>query len=277
MYNQCPYRWKLNYVDKMRVSESNIYLIFGTAMHEVLQYYLEIMYDESAKKADELDLNGMLKDKLIEQFKIAEESDGKPPCTKEELNEFFEDGIFIIKFFKNRRDEYFRKRDYKLIGCEVPIDVDLKNNVKIIGYLDIVLKHVPTDSIKILDIKTSTMGWNKWQKADFNKTSQLLLYKQFYSKQYNHPIDKIDVEYFIVKRKLWEKAKFPQKRIQKFSPASGKVSMNKLATSLNNFLTEAFTDEGEYDIKNEFKKLPSTKNCKWCEFKDRPDICDRSS
>ena len=39
-------------------------------------------------------------------------------------------------------------------------------------------------------------------KADKNKTNQLLLYKQFYSKQYNFPLDKIDVEFFIVKRNV---------------------------------------------------------------------------
>ena len=43
MFSDCPLRWKLNYVDNLRISESNIYLIFGTAMHEVLQKYLEIL------------------------------------------------------------------------------------------------------------------------------------------------------------------------------------------------------------------------------------------
>ena len=81
----------------------------------------------------------MLRDKLIEQFKKAEEEDGKPPCTKEDLNEFFQDGCDILDFFKKRRGEYFSKRGYKLIGCEVPIDVDLKKNVKMVGYLDIVI------------------------------------------------------------------------------------------------------------------------------------------
>ena len=56
MYGDCPLRWKLNYVDKLRVSESNIHLIFGTAMHEVLQTYLEIMYNDSIKNADLLNL-----------------------------------------------------------------------------------------------------------------------------------------------------------------------------------------------------------------------------
>ena len=272
MYNQCPYRWKLNYIDKLKISESNIYLIFGTAMHEVLQYYLEVMYNESAKKADELDLNIMLRDKLIEQFKIANENDGKPPCTKEELDEFFQDGILIIDFIKKRRNEYFRKRDYELIGCEVPIDIKLKNNVKMIGYLDLVLKHIPTNSIKIIDIKTSTMGWNKWQKKDVNKTSQLLLYKKFYSMMYDHPIDRIDIEYFIVKRKLWEKAMYPQKRVQKFVPANGTPSINKVSRRLDIFLNEAFTDSGEH--KNDMVATPSKKSCRFCEF-NQSEYCSQ--
>jgi hypothetical protein len=264
MYSDCPFRWKLNYVDKISARESNIFLIFGTAMHEVLQTYLEIMYNDSAKNADMLNLEEMLRDKLVEQFKIAEEQDGKAPCTKEQLMEFFDDGVNIIDFFKKRRAEYFSKRDWELIGCEIPIEVDLKNDIKMIGYLDVVMRHIPTDSIKIIDIKTSTMGWNKWMKADENKTQQLLLYKQFYSKMYNHPIERIEVEYFIVKRKLYENVDFPQKRVQKFSPASGKPSMNKVNTKLIKFIGEAFTVDGEK--RNDMVATPSKKACRWCEF-----------
>ena len=265
MYSECPHRWKLNYIDKLRIFESNIHLIFGTAMHEVIQTHLEVMYNDSIKNADILDLNKMLRDKLIEQFKIAEERDGKPPCKKEDLYEFFQDGVNILDFYTKRKSDYFAKRGYKLIGCEVPIDFDLKNGIKMIGYLDIVLLDEVLDVIKIIDIKTSTMGWNKWQKADENKTQQLLLYKQFYSKQYNHPIERIEVEYFIVKRKLWEKAQFPQKRVQKFSPASGKPSMNKVNTRLLKFVNEAFTGDGSYTT-NTLEATPSKKSCKWCEF-----------
>ena len=265
MYNECPQRWKLNYIDKLREFESNIYLVFGTAMHEVIQTYLEVMYNDSVKNADLLDLNEMLKDKLIEQFKKAEEQDGKPPCTKKEMNEFFQDGVDILNFVKSKRNDYFHKRDYELIGCELPINYPLRKNIDLIGYIDIVILHKPTNTIKIYDIKTSTRGWNKWQKADKNKTQQLLLYKQFYSKQYNHPIDKIEVEYFIVKRKLWENAMFPQKRVQKFSPASGTVSMNKVAKRLNTFLDLAFDDRGER-ISENIIPTPSKKACRFCEF-----------
>ena len=266
MFNECPQRWKLNYVDKLSISESNIYLVFGTAMHEVIQTYLDIMYNNSVKNAEKLDLNKMLFDNMCEEFKKAKEQDGKSPCTKEEISEFFQDGVEILQFVKSKRNQYFHKRDYELIGCEVPIDLKLKKNVGFIGYLDLVILHKPTNTLKIIDIKTSTRGWNKYQKADKNKTQQLLLYKQFYAEQYNHPIENIEVEYFIVKRKLWENTDFPQKRVQKFVPASGKPSMNKVIKGLDLFLDVAFDDEGKHNTDKIFA-LPSKKACKWCEFR----------
>ena len=265
MFSECPQRWKLNYIDKVTESEPSIHLLFGTAMHEVIQTWLEVMYHDSVKNANKLNLEQRLHDKMMELFKQGKEEYGKNPCTLEEMREFFQDGVNILDFLKKRRADYFSKRGYKLIGCEVPIDVDLKKNVNIVGYLDLVILDEHTDTITIYDIKTSTQGWNKWMKKDENKTQQLLLYKQFYSKQYNHPIERINVEYFIVKRKLWENAMFPQKRVQKFSPASGTVSMNKVAKRLNTFLDLAFDDEGN-KISENIIPTPSKKACKWCEF-----------
>ena len=265
MFSECPQRWKLNYIDKVTESEPSIHLLFGTAMHEVIQTWLEVMYHDSVKNANKLNLEQRLHDKMMELFKQDKETYGKNPCTLEEMREFFQDGVEILDFLKKRRADYFSKRGYKLIGCEVPIEVDLKKNVKIVGYLDLVILDERTDTITIYDIKTSTRGWNKWMKKDENKTQQLLLYKQFYAKQYNHPIENIEVEYFIVKRKLWEEAMFPQKRVQKFSPASGTVSMNKVANRLNTFLDLAFDDEGNR-ISENIIPTPSKKACKWCEF-----------
>ena len=266
MFSECPLRWKLNYIDDLKVSEPSIHLLFGTAMHEVIQSWLEVMYYDSVKNADKLNLEQRLHDKMFEQFQIEKERFGKNPCTLEEMKEFFNDGVAILDFVKKKRAEYFSKRGYKLIGCEVPIEVDLKKNIKMVGYLDLVILDEISNTLKIYDIKTSTRGWNKWMKKDETKTKQLLLYKQFYSKQYNHPIDKIEVEYFIVKRKLWEEAMFPQKRVQKFSPASGKPSMNKVAKRLDNFLEIAFDDEGNR-ISDNITPTPSKKACKWCEFR----------
>ena len=274
IFSECPLHWKLKYIDDLAMQEPSIHLLFGTAMHEVIQTWLEVMYHDSIKNADKLNLEQRLHDKMYERFQIDKEAYGKNPCTLEEMKEFFNDGVAILDFVKKKRADYFQKRQYELVGCEVPIEVMLKKDIKMVGYLDIVLKHKPTDTITIIDIKTSTRGWNKWMKADKNKTQQLLLYKQFYSKQYDVPIENIDVEYFIVKRKLWENTDFPQKRVQKFVPASGTVSMNKVNNGLNLFLENAFDDKGEYRTDKIFA-LPSKKACRFCEFKNT-EYCDNA-
>ena len=112
------------------------------------------------------------------------------------------------------------------------------------------------------------MGWNKWMKADKNKTDQLLLYKQFYSKQFNHPLDRIEVEYFIVKRKLYENLDFPQKRVQKFVPANGKPSINKAWGGFMNFIESVFDKDGKHILDGNYFTNKG-KPCDWCEFKQR--------
>ena len=166
MFSECPLHWKLKYIDDLAMQEPSIHLLFGTAMHEVIQTWLEVMYYDSIKNANKLNLEQRLHDKMMEQFKKDKEAYGKNPCSIEELREFFQDGCDILDFVKKRRADYFSKRGYKLIGCEVPIEVDLKKNVKIVGYLDLVILDEFHNTIKIYDIKTSTRGWNKWMKKD---------------------------------------------------------------------------------------------------------------
>ena len=37
IWNECPYKFKLNYIDKIKEFRGNIYTAFGTAMHEVCE------------------------------------------------------------------------------------------------------------------------------------------------------------------------------------------------------------------------------------------------
>ena len=100
-------------------------------------------------------------------------------------------------------------------------------------------------------------------KADKNKTNQLLLYKYFFSQQREIPIDKIDIEYLILKRRLYENFDYPQKRIQTFSPASGKPSVNKVMSRLQEFMDECFDDKGNV-LNNEYEKCEKHKKCRLC-------------
>ena len=275
-YNQwvtCPYKWKLNYIDELRQFTDSIHTMFGTSMHEVLQTYLTVMYNDTAKMADALPLDKMLLHRMKTNYTdIMQRNGGEVFCEQEDMEEFYQHGLNILDWFKKKRGMYFSKRGYELVGVEVPIEYDISNGIKFIGYMDVVIYDTVRDKYKIIDIKTSTMGWNKWAKADKNKTDQLLLYKQFYGAQNDIALDKIDVEYFIVKRKLYTKVDFPQRRVQTFTPANGKPSINKVINNLNKFINESFID-GEYNIEHIYKKNPSKKNCRFCEF-NQTKYCD---
>tara|TARA_Y100000593_G_scaffold93989_1_gene190974 strand:- start:909 stop:1844 length:936 start_codon:yes stop_codon:yes gene_type:complete len=278
MYSACPKHWELAYARDLRTFSQSIHTIFGTAMHETLQHYLTVMYNESVKTADSIDLHMYLKDQMYNLYKDAVEKMGEHFSNKFELGEFYEDGVAIIDWFKRKRGQYFSRKNEELIGVEVPIyhpASDHNNKIMMLGYLDIVVRDKRDNKITIIDIKTSTRGWNKYQKADKNKTSQLVLYKKYFAEQYGYDPEKIAIKYMIVKRKLIEGAMFPQKRITEFSPASGKPTRNKLAKSIESFIKYSFNTDGSYNLDKQYiaSAGKNNKNCKYCEFKDQPDLC----
>ena len=278
MYSQCPKHWELAYARNLRTFSQSIHTVFGTAMHETLQHYLTVMYNDSVKAADAINIHEYLKDQMYSIYKEAVEKMGEHFSNKFELGEFYEDGVAILDWFKRRRGGYFSRKNEELLGIETPIyhPVNDKNNkIMMLGYLDVVIRDKRTDTITIIDIKTSTRGWNKWQKADKTKTSQLVLYKKYFAEQYGFDVENIDIKYMIVKRKLIEGAMFPQKRITEFSPASGKPTRNKLARSIESFVDSSFKEDGSFNLDREYPAVAgkNKKNCKYCEFADRPDLC----
>jgi hypothetical protein len=274
-WDKCPQMWKLNYLDKLGTFQGNIYTIFGSALHETIQAYLVAYYNKTIKIADSLPLGDILQYRMEENYKQTKENSSEDiEVTLEEMKSFYQDGLNIIEEFLKRKNSYFPKKDHELLGIELDIDFNLPKDMRFVGFMDVVIHNKKTGRVRIIDIKTSTHGWNKYMKADKNKTNQLLLYKKFFSKQRDIPEDKIDIEYLILKRKLYENIQYPQKRLQVFSPASGKPSLNKVITRLQEFIDDCFDDKGELIQKDYFKNV-STKNCKYCEFKNKPDLCDR--
>ena len=263
-WDKCPYTWKLDYVDKQTTFYGNIYTLFGTALHETIQAYLVCYYERTIKEADNLPLKDILQYRMEENYKISKEQHGDDFEVKlEEMKEFFQDGNNIIDEFLKRKNSYFPKKNTEMLGIEVGLNYNLPNNLNFVGYMDVVLHNKVTGRVKIIDIKTATMGWNKYMKADKNKTNQLLLYKQFFSKEREIPIDKIDIEYLILKRKLYENIAYPQKRIQVFSPASGKPSINRVITRLQEFMEECYDEDGNI-IDNDYQKCEKHKKCRLC-------------
>jgi hypothetical protein len=282
IFRGCPYRWKLQYKDKIRRFNSSIHTVFGTAIHESIQSYLDLMYNTSTVAADGLDIEGTFQSNFINEYQKQYKSNNDSHFSSaEEMREFFEDGMGILNWFKKRKTKYFSKRGWHLVGCEIPIVIapnKMYNNVLYTGFLDVVMYHEPTNTFKIIDIKTSTRGWGDQDKKNEDKQFQLLLYKQFFAEQYNIPIDKIEIEFFILKRKVldWddEKLMSPHQayRVQTFTPPSGKIKLGRAKNAINSFINECFNSSGQIkDI--EYPKSPSSWNCRFCPYGDDKELC----
>jgi hypothetical protein len=248
-----------------------------------MQWWLHVMFTDSVKAADKLNLSECLHEQMIQNYMMAvTEQNGVHFSTASELREFFEDGVAILEWLVKNRSQYFSNVTHELVGIEMPLYIQASDsNPKVImnGFLDIVIRHIESDKITIIDFKTSTKGWNAYAKADKTKASQLVLYKSYFAKQYGYNEEKIDIKYVILKRKLIEGFMYPQKRIQEFVPASGKPTRNKLLNDIESFINVGFNQDGSYKTDGIFPAigLAGLKNCRWCEFANKEDLCPKAN
>jgi len=276
LWANCQLAWKLKYVDGYRIDDSTINLIFGTAMHEVIQEWLDILYNKSEKVASHIDLSEGLLDKLKTLFadNITVDADGNKIflCDKAELIKFYEQGCAILDYIQAHWKKIFPTKDVKLFAIEYELNIEVSKNVFFIGFIDVVTHDTKANKYYLYDLKTSKSGWSDYQKKDATKVAQLLLYKKFFSQQFNIPRKDIDVEFIILKRIIQEHSQFTIPRVSKFKPANGDPSVKKAWASMEKFITECFDAEGGYKT-DTILPSPSKSTCRFCAFRERKDLC----
>jgi len=274
-YYSCKKKWALKYKDGHYKQDYNLNLVFGTAIHNTIQNYLTVAYEVSGVEADQIDLEEYFQTQFTEEYQKSFKDNGnKHFSNAAEMREFYEDGVNILNFIKKNRNRYFSKRDWYLVGVEIPILVSPYTRFKNVifkGFIDLVLYHEPTNKFVIYDLKTSSRGWVDKDKKDETKIAQILLYKHYFSKQFNIPIEDIDVEFFIMKRKIPKSTDFPIYHIQQFKPASGKNKVSKAVENLEKFIQDVFDDNGLKD--KQYEATPSDWNCRYCVFKTDKSLC----
>ena len=275
LYSQCPHRWALKYVENKEPHQASIHTVFGTAFHETLQNYITVMYNESGAAADKMDLEMMFQDKFSETYTKEYKAAGNHFTTPIQMGEFFGDAINILQFIKKNRNKLFTIRNVRLLGIELPLLLKLSNNLYYKAFIDFALYDMDLNKVYIYDIKTSTRGWSDKEKRDDKKIAQILLYKEYFAGQYGFDIDQIEVEFFIVKRKIYEKAEYPIPRVQSFKPTSGKVKRKQAIVSFQEFIGECFDESGKHKIKPYLKNVGEN-SCKWCPHNDKPNLCDKN-
>jgi hypothetical protein len=244
-------------------------------MHEVIQEWLDVLYNQSEVKAKTIYMHDTLKTKLLDLFKeniIIHESGEKTfLCDKPTLYEFYEHGCEILNYIQSNYKKIFPTDNVKLHSIEFPLEIEVKTNVKYIGFIDIVTYDATNNTYTLYDLKTSKSGWNDYQKKDLVKIGQLLLYKRFFAKQFNISEKDISVEFIILKRTIFETAQYTIPRVSKFIPSNGKPSVDKAWKLFTDFVDTGFDGEGNYNPKQ--VPRPSKDACKFCKFKDKKNLC----
>jgi hypothetical protein len=253
-YNKCPKLWEMQYLRKEIPFTQNIYTCFGTAMHETMQEWLTVMYHDKVKTANE-----------IAYKRGRAQMEGQHFSNMDEMTQFWLDGKHILEYLTKKRAAYFSTKTAMLAGVETLLYQEIKPGVAFKGLIDLVFYHPTTDRWTVVDIKTSTSGWRDHQKKNPNLTAQVVMYKEYFSKQFDIDKDKIDVQYFIVKRRVPAEAEFAimQRRVQEFSPPAGPRKTKEVMTKMNNFIDNVLDSTGAY-IDKEHKCTNPFGKCEHC-------------
>ena len=265
-YNKCPKLWELQYLRGEVPFKQNIYTCFGNAMHETIQEWLTVMYHDKVKSANDMDKNQLLYDNMIKAYKQGKAQNGHEHfSSSKELTQFWVEGKHILNWLQKKRGGYFSTKNTMLAGVETLLYQELKPGVVFKGLVDLVFYNKTLDEWTVMDIKTSTSGWRDSQKKNPNLTAQVVLYKEFFAKQFGIDRDKINVEFFIVKRRVPKDAMYAsmQRRVQEFSPNAGPRKTKQVIESMNNFLANVLDSNGKFIDKDHECKSPLGKcdNC----------------
>jgi len=270
-WKTCPLLWKLKYKDNIK-DDAGIHQIFGRSIHLTIQEWLSRYFNDNIVKFKLWDVKDFFKDALIKEFeleiKLDEKNNKVYPAPHDILKQFYFDGCDILDYLVKNKKYIFPTKNCELLGCEIPLDVPLTDNLAFKGYIDIIIYNKEEDIVYIYDLKTSGRGWFK-EKKDPKKLNQLLLYKNYYSKQFDVLEENIVVEFIILKRKLnniWDK------HIVKFEPSNGKKSVQKAITDFQLYINECYNADGSIRIDN-IKPTPSKDNCRFCPFKSNKELC----
>lgn len=246
VWNECPHKHKLQYIDKNKVFTSTQYTCFGIAIHETCEKSL-------LKEIKEEQHSEYFEAKFKEELKIL---DGQVKIDQVLINDMVEQGKAILAELYQSLNNYLE--GYEVISTEEPLferiqNLDFEYDFK--GYIDLILK-TPDGKYHIIDFKSCSWGWSQEKKTDPMINYQLIYYKMFYAQKFNIDPKMIETHFMLMKRTA------KKDRIEAFRVTSG----TKKTENANILLTRATTA-----IKNN-KHIKNRLSCNGCEFY-KTDLC----
>jgi len=156
LYADCALKYKFRYIDKIQKPSSSIHLVYGTAIHKVLEI-ANISLKETGK-ADVIDVLQAFEDEWAQELKAQNME-----------KDFFRNKLYYMGL--NGLIKYMNEFiDYEPLATEGKFKFSL-HGCEIVGVIDLIYKK--KDKIIILDYKTSKEPFNMFK---LNTSVQLALY-----------------------------------------------------------------------------------------------------
>jgi len=190
-YQECPYAYKLKYIDDVIKFDANIFSAFGSAIHETLE---KKIVDE------EIDEETLFVDNFRKQLEEIPKEVRKEKCSTADMILFKEQGVKLVSQYLTEFKRLF-KDDYEVISVEERIKEEIPDaELKFLGFIDLVVKNKRTGKYHIIDLKTCGWGWKNEKKSAKLMVYQLIFYKHFFAKKHGIDLDQIEVSFLLLKR-----------------------------------------------------------------------------
>lgn len=237
IWHECPYKHKLQYIDRIAGFKGNLHTAFGTAIHSVCEHGL---LDES------LDRDAHFLEEFAKEVASLEEKEVVIELDlKEQMMGQYKP---IVNSFRDELDNYFE--ECEVVATEEKLYEDIEGeDMKFKGFIDLVVK-TPDGKYHILDWKTCSWGWDARKKADKIINYQLTLYKFFWAKKHGVPLDMVETHFGLLKRTA------KKNNTEIFRVTSGKIKMKNALT---------FLDKAVKNIKRKLT-IRNRLSCKGCAF-----------
>jgi len=191
IWNECPYKHKLVYIDEAKKFLGNEHTAFGTAVHEVCEKSVLGEIDRSFNS-----LNDCFNNKFLEEIKSLTEKNVK--LNKKLVTDMRSQASTLLPYIVPSLTEYFGK--YEVFSAEEELYESLDEaDLKFKGYIDLVIK-TEDGKYHVIDWKTCSWGWDSKRKTDRMTTYQLTLYKHFFALKHDIDPKKIETHFALLKR-----------------------------------------------------------------------------
>jgi ATP-dependent exoDNAse (exonuclease V) beta subunit len=237
IWKECPFKYKLNYVEDKKKFAGNSYTAFGNAMHTVCEKIV-------MKEWEQEEASSRFRECFIEEVDLLPEEEKE----NFDMAEMGCQGLGLAELAVPALEKFFGK--FEVISSEEellePID---GTDTMFKGFVDLIIR-TEDGKIRIIDWKTCSWGWDARKKSDKMVTYQLTLYKYFLARKHGWHTKDMETYFALLKRTA------KKKRVEIFRVTSGQIKIKNAVRLLDNALASV--------DKNFFPK--NRMSCFRCEF-----------